>query len=64
MEDTPPSEQQPLILINKQQEIFNTLEDNLQTDLESIYQLAHIANQIQNHNIFTVYTDGSLSYFN
>jgi hypothetical protein len=58
----PPPEHYPTILIDRNQELFSQLEDTFQTDLEVIYQLAHIANQIKPHHIFSAYTDGSLSH--
>jgi ribonuclease HI len=62
-ETNPPTEYYPTILINYEQEIFNTLENTFLTDLEIIYQLAHIANQIKTNHTFSAYTDGSLSQF-
>ena len=56
-------EYHPTILINQKQELFNTLEDTFQMNIETTYQLAHITNQIKLQYTFSAFTDGSLSTF-
>ena len=63
LETAPPPDCYPTIQIDQEQELFNILEDTFQTDLETTYQLAHIANQIKSHHTFNAYTDGFLSHF-